>query len=203
MNRYFKTLPDGTTVWYGGFIHRDGKYIYTWNEELILADGWVKYIPPTPEPVPQTEPSTESIARQLLSLNSVKAEIVALSDEDALKLISLFPAWIDRVSAEKPEDRLVHAGERLYYNERLWKARKDHNAQADWTPDITPTLYVEVTLEDGSFEHPILYNNNMELVQGLYYAQDGVKYECTRSTGQPVYNPLVELVGLYVKVVNE
>ena len=40
----------------------------------------------------------------------------------------------------------------------------------------------------------------MELTAGLYCTQDGVTYLCTRSTGQPVYNSLAELVGLYVEV---
>ena len=52
----------------------------------------------------------------------------------------------------------------------------------------------------GTAEDPIPYNNNMELIEGLYYIQDGVVYRCNRSTGQAVYNPLNELVGLYVEV---
>ena len=42
---------------------------------------------------------------------------------------------------------------------------------------------------------------NMALVSGKYYSQDGVVYLCTRDTVNPVYNPLRELVGLYVKEV--
>ena len=41
----------------------------------------------------------------------------------------------------------------------------------------------------------------MELSEGLYYSQNGILYRCTQSTGQPVYNALAELVGLYVEVV--
>ena len=52
----------------------------------------------------------------------------------------------------------------------------------------------------GTSEDPIPYNNNMELVEGKYYSQDGVTYLCTRSTGQAVYNPLKDLVGIYVEV---
>ena len=40
----------------------------------------------------------------------------------------------------------------------------------------------------------------MALTEGLYYTQGGVTYLCNRSTGQPVYNALAELVGLYVEV---
>ena len=31
--------------------------------------------------------------------------------------------------------------------------------------------------------------------------QDGVTYLCNRNTGQPVYNALADLVGLYVETV--
>ena len=39
----------------------------------------------------------------------------------------------------------------------------------------------------------------MALASGLYYSQDGVVYLCSRNTVNPVYNPLSELVGIYVE----
>ena len=60
--------------------------------------------------------------------------------------------------------------------------------------------YINET-HDGSKYDPIPYDGNMELSEGLHYMQDGVLYRCTRSTGQPVYHALEELVGLYVEVV--
>lgn len=46
--------------------------------------------------------------------------------------------------------------------------------------------------------YPIPYSGNMALTSGLYYIQDYTIYLCTRDTGNPVYNPLAELVGIYV-----
>lgn len=40
----------------------------------------------------------------------------------------------------------------------------------------------------------------MALENGLYYMQDYTIYLCTRDTVNPVYNPLADLVGLYVEV---
>ena len=40
----------------------------------------------------------------------------------------------------------------------------------------------------------------MALENGKYYIQDGVTYLCNRDTGNPVYNALSELVGLYVEI---
>lgn len=42
----------------------------------------------------------------------------------------------------------------------------------------------------------------MELFNGKYYMQDGVKYLCTRDSGQAFDYDLTELVGLYVEEVN-
>jgi hypothetical protein len=50
-------------------------------------------------------------------------------------------------------------------------------------------------------EDPIPYNGNMRLENGKYYIQDNVIYLCTRDTVNPVYNPLAELVGVYVEKV--
>jgi hypothetical protein len=41
----------------------------------------------------------------------------------------------------------------------------------------------------------------MALTAGLYYIQNSVIYHCIRDTVNPVYNPLAELVGLYVEEV--
>ena len=52
---------------------------------------------------------------------------------------------------------------------------------------------------DGSKYDPIPYEGNMALENGKYYVQNGVTYLCNRDTGNPVYNALSELVGLYVE----
>ena len=33
----------------------------------------------------------------------------------------------------------------LNYNNRLYRVLQDHTSQADWVPDVTPSLYVDVT----------------------------------------------------------
>lgn len=67
---------------------------------------------------------------------------------------------------------------------------------------IPAALYTVIDVaHSGTQDDPIPYNGNMALTEGLYYTQGGVTYLCNRSTGQPVYNALAELVGLYVEVV--
>ena len=43
----------------------------------------------------------------------------------------------------------------------------------------------------------------MELFNGKYYSQNGVVYKCNRDTQQAVYNPLADLVGIYVEIATE
>lgn len=44
----------------------------------------------------------------------------------------------------------------------------------------------------------IPYSGNMTLEAGKYYSQSGKTYLCNRDTGNPVYNALADLVGIYV-----
>ena len=60
----------------------------------------------------------------------------SLPDEDALEGVELFPAW-------EPGRDCV-SGERLRYHGELYRVLQDHTAQADWTPDAAPSLYVRV-----------------------------------------------------------
>lgn len=75
---------------------------------------------------------------------------------------------------------------------------------ADGQPGATGTesLWEEICEQhDGSKYDPIPYNGNMALENGKYYSQNSVVYKCFRDTGNPVYHDLVDLVGLYVEVV--
>lgn len=117
------------------------------------------------------------------------------TDEAALETIWMYPEW-------KPDTEYAE-GVRLRRNGQLWKVRQAHTSQAIYPPSIdTASLYVAVAPDDaGTRDNPIEYNNNMELVAGLYYIQNGVVYLCNRSTGVPVYNNLADLIGLYVTTV--
>lgn len=118
-----------------------------------------------------------------------------LTDAEGLENVELFP-WY-----EVGVDYAV--GDRFQYNGELYKVLQAHTSQQSWVPGTgTESLYIRVDdIHAGTADDPIPYNGNMELVENLYYTQDGVLYRCTRSTGTAVYNALSELVGLYVEVV--
>lgn len=124
----------------------------------------------------------------------IERAAVSLSDTDALDGMELFPVYA--VGAAYAQ------GFRFRYGEKLYKVLQAHTSSAEWKPDGTPSLYAEVEKpgQGDTPDDPIPYSGNMELLEGKYYAQDGVTYVCTRSSGTPVYHPLAQLVGLYVEV---
>ena len=132
---------------------------------------------------------------------SMDAAAIVLTDEQAAKAPRLYPTWAAGLT--------VKAGDRLYYpaTDRLYKVRdgKGHTAQADWTPDKTPDLYVVIDVaHTGTQDDPIPAERGMEYVYGLYYtdSEDGKLYLCQR-TGEAAGGTVVlqylphELVGNY------
>lgn len=125
----------------------------------------------------------------------------SLPDADGLKVKALYPRWeklvqLGSITAE--------AGYRFTYNGDLYKCtRKNPTFQSDWIPgNGTATLYIRIDESHvGTLDDPIPYSSNMTLESGKYYIQDHVIYLCNRDTGNPVYNSLAELVGLYVETV--
>ena len=125
----------------------------------------------------------------------------SLSDTDGLKAKALYPRWEALV---KKGNVTAEAGFRFTHNGNLYKCvNANPKFQSDWVPgNGTAALYVRIDeAHAGTLADPIPYDGNMELKAGLYYIQSGVTYLCNRNTGQPVYNSLAELAGLYVETV--
>ena len=81
---------------------------------------------------------TREHARKLRQL-IVKAS-ASLDDESALQGIDLFPLWLT--------DTAYAVGDRVRYNEVLYKCVQAHTSQAQWTPDVTPALWTEVSIDE-------------------------------------------------------
>ena len=81
---------------------------------------------------------TRGKAKQLRQL--IERLAVTLEDETALTGVELFPMWaIGRAYA---------VGDRVQYGGTLYKCVQAHTTQADWTPDITPALWVVVSIDE-------------------------------------------------------
>ena len=64
----------------------------------------------------------------------------SLTDENALEATELFPAW--------DEEAEYAIGDRVRYNDVLYKCILAHTAQADWTPDVAVSLWAKVLIPD-------------------------------------------------------
>lgn len=137
-------------------------------------------------------PISESEVMSML----IKEQINTLSVDDAtaVRMTAFYPEW--------EKDKQYTVGYKVQYHGKLYKVIQAHTSQETWTPDITASLYTRIDeVHDGTKYDAIPYEGNMSLYNGKYYSQDGVTYLCNRDTGNPVYNKLSELVGIYVEVV--
>ena len=137
-------------------------------------------------PLTMEEVSCLLIAQQINTLS--------VDDNTALRMLEFYPEWSEGTD--------YTVGYKVQYGGRLWRCIQAHTSQAGWEPENTPALWTEICeTHAGTLDDPIPYSGNMALEAGKYYIQDYVIYRCNRDTVNPVYNPLAELVGLYVETV--
>ena len=119
---------------------------------------------------------------------------LTVDDNTALRMKEFYPEWT--------ADTEYTIGYKAQRSEKLWRCLQAHTSQSGWEPENAPALWTEICESHaGTLEDPIPYSGNMALESGKYYSQDGKIYRCIRDTGNPVYNALSELVGLYVEEV--
>ena len=142
------------------------------------------------EAIERTRPLTESEVSRMLITQQINT--LTVDDNTALRMVAFYPEW-----AENAEYTAEYKVQR---NGKLWRCRQAHTSQTGWEPENAASLWTEICESHaGTLEDPIPYSGNMALESGKYYSQDNKVYRCTRDTGNPVYNALSELVGLYVE----
>ena len=79
-----------------------------------------------------------------MNKNELAAAITAMrgtaTDEAALQGIALYPYW--------KKDIAVATNARYQYNGKLYRVVQAHTTQSDWQPDVTPALWVKVSLDE-------------------------------------------------------
>lgn len=137
-------------------------------------------------PISESEVLTMLITAQINTLS--------VDDATAVRMMAFYPGW--------EKDKQYTVGYKVQYLGKLYKVVQAHTSQETWTPDITASLYERIDeIHDGTKYDPIPYEGNMALVSGKYYIENSVTYLCNRDTGNPVYNKLSELIGIYVEVI--
>lgn len=71
----------------------------------------------------------------------VTTAIAYLSDEQAVTVKDLYPEWLP--------DSTHKTGDRVQYEDKLYKCLSDHTAQPEWTPDAAPSLWAEILTRPG------------------------------------------------------
>ena len=142
--------------------------------------------------------TTEEVTAML-----IKQQINTLSvdDQTALRMRRYYPVFSELVGQTVTQGTKFRAtdteGADLYKVIQPELTIHEHYPPGEGTE----SLYTRIDEQhDGNIYDPIPYSGNMALENGKYYTQDGVTYLCNRGTGNPVYNAMSELVGLYVEI---
>ena len=85
--------------------------------------------------------------KTLNRLNAMFAQAVISSanntDEEALKVKALYPDWEDMA-----EGSTLAVGQRVNYNDVLYKVIQEHQKQLAWNPVEAPSLFAKVLIPD-------------------------------------------------------
>ena len=73
----------------------------------------------------------------------IEENAAVLTDEKAVNVPELFPAW-------KGDGVEYTTGTRVRYNGILYKVLQDHTSQEAWTPEDAPSLFAKVLIPDES-----------------------------------------------------
>lgn len=170
-------------------IYENGIYRDMTAEEIAATQDAAARAAAEEKRRPLTLPEVqEMLVRQRINTLTV-------DDATAYRMKEFYPAYeVGKTYAAG--DKFIHGGE-------LYRVLQAHTSQESWTPGVsTESLYVRIDEQhDGTKYDPIPYSGNMALESGKYYTQNGVTYLCNRDTGIAVYQPLADLVGVYVEEV--
>lgn len=168
-------------------IYENGIYRDMTAEEIAATQDAAARAAAEEKRRPLTLPEVqEMLVRQRINTLTV-------DDATAYRMKEFYPAYeVGKTYAAG--DKFIHGGE-------LYRVLQAHTSQESWTPGVsTESLYVRIDEQhDGTKYDPIPYSGNMALESGKYYTQNGVTYLCNRDTGIAVYQPLADLVGVYVE----
>lgn len=175
-------------------IFKDDQQIINPTDEMVIADGWVEYVAPDPV-VDNSSEISKQLQDALLDQYNKRTDI---TDEDALKRPLLVYEWDTYIG------KSLKTGQIVSYESKLYRVRQDISTVIEsYAPQLsTASLYEVIEVASaGTIDDPIPYTPPMEIFNGKYYTQNGVKYKCIRDSQTALSHNLADLVALYVEVV--
>lgn len=125
-----------------------------------------------------------------------------IAEEMALNYIPLYPNW------EKQIGKGLIVGERVEFEDKLYKVITAHTAQETWQPNVALTLFEPIdVVNEGDLANPIIAAVGMVYFKDKYYLDEtnGKVYLCTRDdsngNGTALYHMPSALVGAYFEAV--
>ena len=175
-------------------IFKDDQQIINPTDEMVIADGWVEYVAPDPV-VDNSSEMSKQLQDALLDQYNKRTDI---TDEDALKRPLLVYEWDTYIG------KSLKTGQIVSYESKLYRVRQDISTVIEnYAPQLSTAALYEVieVASAGTIDDPIPYTPPMEIFNGKYYTQNGVKYKCIRDSQTALSHNLADLVALYVEVV--
>lgn len=181
----------------GKLVHRIGTESYFTRCIKLSDDVDTDFEEVDEIPVHEEEEAVPFEEQAKIVLKAQTRQVTTFSNNEALKARDLFDDWSNFIG------QTLNAGLIVRTAEGLWRVRQEHVAQKHYAPSIhTASLYERIVKDhEGTESDPIPYAPPMEIFNGKYYTQDGVKYYCNRDSEQALTHNLSELVGLYVSIV--
>ena len=171
MKQYYK-IENGKKVFAGRRIIIGDMQVINPTHEQYIEAGWTEYVPEPVVPQPKLAPYQDEMVMAMRSF--MQPQLMTLSDSEALEKKVLYDTWVSKMGT------IVSQGERLYYDDKLYKVRQEHLVQQQYPPS-TDTLSLYEVIEEahaGTKDDPIPYVQNIALELGKFYTQDGILYEC-------------------------
>lgn len=88
----------------------------------------------------------EFVALQMNTALQKMVKTLPLTDSEAMEVADLYESWKHKLDSKQ----LATVGERLTYGvndygeTQLYEVLQEHQPQADWTPDLVPSMYKKV-----------------------------------------------------------
>ena len=182
------------------FVCEDGKIIINFNsnEKLMMAYGFKVVI----DELPLYNQETEYVVitgytekENVIIINYEVRDIIKtkeqLRKDDQLKCLKMFANTLSDEEAlqvplmydEFEANRHYVVGERVLYQDILYKVITEHDSQETWTPDISPSLFAKIINEstDGSIPEWVQPDSTNAYMKG-----DKVKYN------EHIYESLID-----------